>query len=338
MSMRVRKRSLFQKFFADRGTHLAAMIAYFALLSLVPMLFLALSLLGFLGQQGQESSLVNALRHIFPGNSVKSIKTAVERIQDSATALGIIGGAVLLWSSLSLFSVLESAFNIVYGRPNRSFLHGKALAFLLLVSSLVTLVVSLLAGSLGVFLLQRFAGDFLGNPFVAYPLTAMVEFAGLLLFLFTVYYVLTNVQLRSRDVIPGAVTAAVILAATFQILPVFLNQLVSHDLVVLRYLGGPVILLFWLYLMANVIVFGAEVNWWVEQRRETRARAAPPAQAPAIEDTAMSAAPEPLPAREESEATDVLEPAPPRSEPESNSDSSETISIPPEKRRAGRRK
>jgi uncharacterized BrkB/YihY/UPF0761 family membrane protein len=36
---------------------------------------------------------------------------------------------------------------------------------------------------------------------------------------------------------------------------------------VLQALGGPVILLFWLYVMANVIVFGAEVNWWVAQRR-----------------------------------------------------------------------
>jgi membrane protein len=276
--MRVRKRSLFQKFFADRGTHLAAMIAYFALLSLVPMLFLALSLLGFLGQSGEEGSLVHALQHIFPGTSVKSIKTAVERIQDSAAALGIIGGSVLLWSSLSLFSVLESAFNIVYGRPNRPFLRGKALAFVLLVCSLVTLIVSLLAGSLGAYLLQRFAGRFLGNPYVAYPLTAVVEFAGLLLFLVTVYYVLTNVQLNLQEVIPGAVTAALILAATFQILPVFLNNLVSHDLVVIRYLGGPVILLFWLYVMANVFVFGAEVNWWMAQRRMARTIEALPAQ------------------------------------------------------------
>ena len=292
--MRVRKRSLFQKFFADRGTHLAAMIAYFALLSLVPMLFLALSLLGFIGQQGQENSLVSALRHIFPGNSVGSIKTAVERIQDSATALGIIGGAVLLWSSLSLFSVLEYAFNIVYGRPNRSFLHGKLLALLLLVSSLVTLIASLLAGSLGVYLLRRFAGDFLGNPYVAYPLSAIVEFAGLLLFLVTAYYVLTNVQLKLRDVIPGAITAAAILAATFQILPFFLDNLVSHDLVVLRYLWWPVILLFWLYLMANVFVFGAEVNWWAEQRRTSRAIAAPPPKPPAS-DAPATAALEPLP-------------------------------------------
>ena len=31
----------------------------------------------------------------------------------------------------------------------------------------------------------------------------------------------------------------------------------------LRVLGGPVILLLWLYVMANVIVFGAELNWWI---------------------------------------------------------------------------
>ena len=38
----------------------------------------------------------------------------------------------LLWTSLSLFSVLESAFNIVYGQPNRSFLRGKLLAVALM--------------------------------------------------------------------------------------------------------------------------------------------------------------------------------------------------------------
>jgi uncharacterized BrkB/YihY/UPF0761 family membrane protein len=80
---------------------------------------------------------------------------------------------------------------------------------------------------------------------------------------------LTNVRLAFRDVLPGAVTAGLILAATFQVLPLYLH-LVSHDLVVLRALGGPAILLFWLYVMANVIVFGAEVNWWVAKRRETK--------------------------------------------------------------------
>ena len=49
LRVRIRRRDLWRKFFADRGPHLAAMIAYFALLSFVPLTFLSLSLLGLAG-------------------------------------------------------------------------------------------------------------------------------------------------------------------------------------------------------------------------------------------------------------------------------------------------
>jgi uncharacterized BrkB/YihY/UPF0761 family membrane protein len=35
---------------------------------------------------------------------------------------------------------------------------------------------------------------------------------------------------------------------------------------VIQTLSGPALLLVWLYVMANVIVLGAEVNWWVGNR------------------------------------------------------------------------
>ena len=95
------------------------MIAYFALLSFVPLLFLSLALLGAAHQADQSSFFVRELQRTFPSTSVDSILRAVRAIQENATALGLVGAAFLLWSSLSLFSVLESAFNIVYDRPNR---------------------------------------------------------------------------------------------------------------------------------------------------------------------------------------------------------------------------
>src|SRR5438874_3262522 len=149
-------REPFGKFFADRGTHLAAMIAYFALLSFVPLLFLALALLGATGRHGEESFLVEEVQRAFPSASVSSIVRAVRTVQQNATALGIAGGIALLWSSLSLFSALESAFNLVFDRPNRSFLRGKGLALLLMVMLIVLLFVGLLVGSVGVDLAQRF--------------------------------------------------------------------------------------------------------------------------------------------------------------------------------------
>jgi uncharacterized BrkB/YihY/UPF0761 family membrane protein len=42
-------------------------------------------------------------------------------------------------------------------------------------------------------------------------------------------------------------------------------------------LGGPVLLLIWLYVMANVIVFGGELNWWWAERRKEAVQAPRPA-------------------------------------------------------------
>ena len=77
-------REVFSKFFADRGTHLAAMIAYFALLSFVPLVFLALAFLGFAGRADESSYLVTELNKAFPTSSVESIVRVVRSVQDQA--------------------------------------------------------------------------------------------------------------------------------------------------------------------------------------------------------------------------------------------------------------
>ncbi|HKD33027.1 MAG TPA: YihY/virulence factor BrkB family protein [Gaiellaceae bacterium] len=252
------------KFFRDRGPHLAAMIAYFALLSFVPLLFLAVSALGLAGRPDESSYLVTELKRAFPGSSVASIVHTVDEIRRHSTALGIIGGAALVWASLSLFSVLESAFNIVYGQPNRSFLRGKLLAVALMLLSLVTLFVGLLAGSIGVDLIKRYVDFLADNSYVAYGLSVAVSLLAVFVFLVSVYYLLTNVEHTFAEVLPGAVFAALALEASFQVLPLYVRY--SNNVVALKAFGGPVLLLVWLYVMANVIVLGAEVNWWLTNR------------------------------------------------------------------------
>src|SRR5438067_13839198 len=91
-------RRVLSKFFADRGTHLAAMIAYFALLSFVPLLLLALALLGRVHQADEGSFFVRELSKTFPSTSIDSILRAVRAIHANATALGLVGGGFLLWS------------------------------------------------------------------------------------------------------------------------------------------------------------------------------------------------------------------------------------------------
>src|SRR5256886_5606716 len=148
------------------------MVAYFALLSFVPLTFLALSLLGLVHRADASDFLIKELSRAFPSSSLQSILSLVHQVQDNAATLGIVGGVALLWSSLSLFSALESAFNIVYGRPNRSFLQGKGIAAIVMVATITTLFASLVIGALGVEIVKRYAPGFAANSIRAYILSS----------------------------------------------------------------------------------------------------------------------------------------------------------------------
>jgi membrane protein len=249
----------FDRFFSERGTHLAAMVAYFALASFVPLIFLALSVLGFLDQADSSSALVAYLEDIFPDQSVESIVRVVDAVQRNATTLSLVGAVALLWSSLSLFSALESAFNIVYGRPNRPFLRGKVLATVYMTVALVVLFAALTFGTFGYDLLRRYAAGVVSNQWVALALTLLTSGAALFLFLLSAYYRLPNARLTRREVLPGAIVGAIVLVATLQALPLFVS--LTSEVVALQALGTTFLLLVWLYVMANVIVFGAALNY-----------------------------------------------------------------------------
>jgi membrane protein len=269
-------RQIFWKFQADRGPHLAAMIAYYALLSFVPLSFIAFALLGFVGHAKESSSLVKKLSLIFPDKSLSTIAKTVNGLEAHATVLGIVGLLFLIWTSLSLFSALESAFNIVYGRPNRAFLSGKIHAVALLSGLLVLLFAGLAVGTFGFGELDRLAPGVGRNSVIAYAVPVVVSSVAVFGFLLCVYYFLTNVEHTFHDVLAGAVGTTVVLEATFQALPIYLH--LARDSTPQRAFGGPVILLVWLYVMANVIVLGAEYNWW----RASRTEAAPAEDVPGL--------------------------------------------------------
>src|SRR5919201_2448315 len=92
------------KYLQDRGPHLAAMVAYYALLSLVPFMLLAVSLLGLTGRMSASSYLVRELGHILPGQSTHDLLQPVRTIQRNAGTLGFIGLLGIVWASLGFYS------------------------------------------------------------------------------------------------------------------------------------------------------------------------------------------------------------------------------------------
>jgi membrane protein len=260
------------KFFADRCTHLAAMVAYYALLSLMPLLFLALAVTGWLGRPEEGSTLIRDLSRVVPGESLDSLVRVVRSLQRNATELGIIGAVGLLWGALGFLSALESALNMIYGVPNRPFVRQKVTVFILVGAGLVAVLASLIVSATAhAFLARHLSPGASLGPWrvVLTVLTSTVVTFG---FLFVVYKVVPNTELTSREVLPGAICATVLFQASFEVLPLYLRYAGTDP--VLKTFGGAVLLLVWFYVMGNILLLGAEINWWLshgQEREETAA-------------------------------------------------------------------
>ena len=70
-------------------------------------------------------------------------------------------------------------------------------------------------------------------------------------------------RLRLYDLINADETY--LTTSSFQVLPVFVRA--TQGLVTLQAFGSLALLLVWIYVMANVLVLGAEVNWYLARGR-----------------------------------------------------------------------
>jgi membrane protein len=210
-------------FFADRCSHLAAMIAYYALLSFVPLLFLLVSALQFAGRQDASSFLVRQLHQALPGQSVDDIVQVVNDLRTHAPALGLIGVVGVAWSALGFLSAVASALNIVYEVPNRPFLRHKLRVATVVIGFSLALLLAAIAVTFVDAWARRYRPAVLGiltlQQFASLGFSAVVT-AG---FLFVCYRYLPDTRVTSREVLPGVVFATFALQLSFEALPLYIR-------------------------------------------------------------------------------------------------------------------
>ena len=248
------------RYFSARGPHLAAMLAYYALLSLFPFVFLAASLVSAIGRPEETSALLQDLSHVLPGASAHDLARFVRSLESNAAEIGLIGLVALLWSSLGFFSALESGLNVLYGLPNRGFLHQKmvmagllGVALIGLLLGLTIVVTSQTALSDIAPGLSNLAAWRIGGALALSTLTTLV-------FLLLVYRTLPNTEVTTRQVLPGALIATAVLQITFEALPLYVRTF--GGLPALKVFGGAAVLLIWMYLMGNIVLLGGAITWW----------------------------------------------------------------------------
>ncbi len=251
---------------------IGAAVAFFFLMSLVPLLMVASALLSALPIPNLFQQLLGILALLVPPDAMSLVSSVLNSIR-TEHPVGILSIGVLsyMWSSVGSFSSLIEALNIAYDVPvERSWLRDR----------LQALILALICGGLSlVSIFASLAGPHFIN-FLSYvlPIPAIVTHVwppvrvALILSTFVAIVMLLyklgpNRKTSIRSVWPGAAFAVGTWAVGSMVLDMYVAHFANFN-ATYGSLGAIIILMFWLYLTSVSILIGAELNAEVEKSRQ----------------------------------------------------------------------
>jgi YihY family inner membrane protein len=257
------------KFVDDQGVYLAALITYYGFLSLFPLLLLLTSVLGFLLQNNDSlrERILDSTLNQFP--IVREELAEAGGLQGSTIAV-VVGGLIAIYGALGIAQAVQNAMNAAWAvprhrRPNP--FHARFRSMLLILTTgltvLTTTFLSAVFSSSAAYGAQASTGVRIAAIVVAILLNTAVAVIA--------FRMATARRLRKRDVLPGAIIAAVWwqvlqLVGTAYIGSVFKGASTTYGVFSLVF--G---LLFWIFLGAFGLVFCVELNVVLAKRLYPRA-------------------------------------------------------------------
>ncbi|WP_227374901.1 YihY/virulence factor BrkB family protein [Haladaptatus halobius] len=248
MTLRATAREIAERAREQEITFLAAGIAYYAFVSILPALLLALALASFVGGKTFANDILATVQSYLSPKANRVVENALTDVsgRGGATAVGVL---VLTWGTLRVFRGLDEAFSRIYDEDaEESFVET-------LTDALIVLAVIALA-VVGIALVNIVLSSLPWLPFVE-TLTSLVLLLALVPIFLPLYYVFPDTKLTIREALPGTAVATVgltALQAFFQVY-VSLSQFTAFDV-----LGGALLLVWWLYFGAILILLGVVVN------------------------------------------------------------------------------
>ncbi len=249
----------------------AAGLAFWSMLSMVPLLIVVAALLALLRVPGLLPQLLGVMAILVPADSLSMVEKMVGGLLQPHRGMLSFGILIYIWSTTGGFTSLISALNVSYDVTTpRSWLRDRLQAVLLAATSGGLLTLSLLA-----LLAGPHFGHFLGEIFPVpqdferlWPLIRVATvFVTFVVALELVYFLAPNIRQRFTSTLPGAIVAIALWFAGSAALAFYLNHL-AHYSRMYGGMGAVIGLMFWIYLTALAILIGAEVNAELAKRRD----------------------------------------------------------------------
>lgn len=256
----------------DRVGGLAAEMAFWGVLSIFPLTIAVAAGVGFLeplvGAQASEDvrrEVTDALRTGLPAEAsgtVEAVENLFDRTRPGVFTVGLL---VALWSASRGFRATVRALDLVYGLDDqRSWVEIRLLSLGLSVVTVLLGTVALLAFAVGPLLgggawLADVLGASAGFAEAWDVLRWPVAVGGAAAFLTTLYHLAPDHRTPWRRDLPGAGFALVSWALATVGLQLYARYGGSSNLLI-GSLGGVLVVMVWLYLLAVGLLVGAELN------------------------------------------------------------------------------
>lgn len=244
----------------DHPKDMAASIAYFSFFSLFPLLVGVIAGASlFLERADIQARLDKLLSGEFPG-SADFLRTNIDALIDLRGAAGIASVVGLLWSGSKMFGALSRGINLALGIAKETpFYLSRLRDFVMTIVGSLLLLCAVIA-SMAVDVMVRFKPTQLGldNTTLAALGGHAATFAFEFVLAFILYALVPYKKVPRRELVPGAVVAALLFELGKALFVLYLDYAASLK-AVYGSLSSVIVLLLWLYFTARVLLFGAEV-------------------------------------------------------------------------------
>lgn len=263
----------FREFFSDNCLNLSAAIAFYSILSVIPIIFFILFASGLIigSSESAYTAVVEFVRQIHPYLEDKLL-LGIKNLSETGGVLGWVGFAFLLWISTMIFSSLDVAFTIIFGinKRGRFFFKSILIAVAVIPLGVIAILFSILINIAAVIIentgLVLFGFD-IGNLIVnATLIRHIIPIAVVIVFFTLIFKFIPNKKIYFSHALMGGVICSVLLEIAKLLFGLYLSSGGNPANFVYGPLNALIYIVLWVFYLASMILFSAEIISVLERK------------------------------------------------------------------------
>jgi membrane protein len=249
----------------DNAMRLSAAVSFYSILSLAPLLVIALKIVGLVWtHQGlAREQITRQMTSLMGSQAAEALKPMIERggKQGHGVLATAVSSAILLFSATGVFIELQDALNTIWGvtprqgRRIHDFLWNRLLTLAMVFGIGLLLLLSTLFSTVLTAAATYVAGN---KNWFAFVVDAIASFGVAVILFGAVFKLLPEVKLAWKHVWLGAVATAVGFTIGKYALVVYLKY--AAPLSAFGAAGSLAAVLLWVYYSSFILLFGAELT------------------------------------------------------------------------------